>query len=56
LKKKKTTFRIEIITGKGNHSKNGIAILYPGIMDFLKSEGYKFKTENDSKFFCEVKG
>lgn len=49
------SFRIEIITGKGNHSKNNIAVLFPEVKKLLSSKGYKFKIENNCKFYCEVK-
>lgn len=38
--------RTEIITGRGNHSKDGVPQLFPVISEFLVAEGVKFRVAN----------
>ena len=40
---------IRIITGVGNHSKNGIAVLRPMVNAYLTRDSYTFKEEPDRK-------
>jgi len=37
---------IEIITGRGNHSKKGRPVLFPKICEFLRKQGYHFYEAN----------
>lgn len=43
-----------MVTGKGNHSKHGKAILFPKVKEFLHENNIKFKDAKQGKIFCEI--
>ena len=49
-----TVFQIEIITGKGRHSKNG-AVLMPYLTQSLKEQGHKILSAKDGKIVCNIR-
>jgi DNA-nicking Smr family endonuclease len=51
---KKGYFEIEIITGKGIHSKNG-AVLFPKISASLRQQGHQIISSKEGKIRCNVK-
>lgn len=47
-------FQVEIITGKGKHSKNG-AVLLPYLLQSLKEQGHKICSSAEGKILCNVR-
>ena len=50
----KQSIQIEIITGKGLHSKNG-AVLMPYLSQSLREQGHKVISAKDGKIVCNFK-
>ena len=40
--------RLEIVTGRGNHSRGGVAKIRPAVFHYLKSLGLDFKETQGS--------
>jgi DNA-nicking Smr family endonuclease len=51
---RKGHFSIEIITGKGLHSKNG-AVLFPKIQASLRQQGHHIVSAKEGKIVCKFK-
>lgn len=47
-------FQIEIVTGKGIHSKNG-AVLLPYLMSSLKQQGHFICSSTEGRIICNIK-
>ena len=43
--------RVQVITGKGNHSMGGVARIRPQVEGWLKQRGIKHKMQNDGGAF-----
>ena len=50
----KQTFQMEIVTGKGLHSKNG-AVLMPYLVQSLREQGHKVVSAKEGRILCNIK-
>lgn len=52
--KGKSSFEIEIITGKGKHSRNG-AVLMPHLLPILEEQGNKILHRAEGRIVCSIR-